>query len=219
MTELLMLSLLGGLLALDGTSVGQFMLSRPMVASTLAGWVVGAPMEGFMVGVVLEIYLLVSFPVGGSRFPEGGPAAVVAAAVAASSDHAGGLALGVGLGLIWGQLGGYTVTALRTINERLAPDPARTQVTRTGVVRGHLAAVSLDFLRGLLVTFTGLLVGRILIRVAPLWPLTEANTRGLLLVGAAVSLGVLLRSYGGIRRRGILFAVGLSVGALGGYLL
>jgi PTS system mannose-specific IIC component len=219
MSELLVLSLLGGLLALDGTSVGQFMLSRPMVAATLAGWIVSAPMQGFMVGALLELYLLVSFPVGGSRFPEGGPAAVVAATVAAGPFASGALALGVGLGLLWGQVGGYTVTALRRINERLAPDPARTTVTRAGVVKGHLAAVTLDFLRGFMLTFVGLLVGRALIRLAPLWPLTEANTRGLLLVGAAVSLGVLLRSYGGIRRRGILFAVGLSAGALGGYLL
>ena len=219
MSELLVLSLLGGLLALDGTSVGQFMLSRPMVASTLAGWIVSAPMEGFMVGVLLEIYLIVSFPVGGSRFPEGGPAAVVAATVAAASAAPGGLALGVGLGLIWGQVGGYTVTALRTINGRLAPDPTNPHVTPGSVVGGHLAAVTLDFVRGFVVTLVGILLGRVLIRVAPLWPLTEANTRGLLLVGAAVSLGILLRSYGGIRRRGILFAVGLSAGALGGYLL
>jgi hypothetical protein len=82
-----------------------------------------------------------------------------------------------------------------------------------------LAAVTLDFLRGYLVTLLGLVVGGLAVRAAPLWPLTEANTRGLLLVGAAVSLGILLRSYGGIRRRGILYAVGLSAGALGGMLL
>jgi hypothetical protein len=62
-------------------------------------------------------------------------------------------------------------------------------------------------------------VGRIVVRVAGFWPLTEANTRGLLLVGATVSLGILLRGYGGLRRRGVLFAVGLSLGALGRMLL
>jgi PTS system mannose-specific IIC component len=218
-SELLVLSLLGGLLALDATSVGQFMLSRPMVAATLAGWIVASPAEGFVVGALLEIYLLVSFPVGGSRFPEGGPAAVVAAAVAAASEAPGALALGLGLGLVWGQVGGFSVTALRMINARLAPDPARAPVTRGSVVGGHLAAVTLDFLRGYVVTAAGLVVGAALVRLAPLWPMTEANTRGLLLVGAAVSLGILLRSYGGIRRRGILYAVGLSAGALGGLLL
>jgi mannose/fructose/N-acetylgalactosamine-specific phosphotransferase system component IIC len=216
--DLLVLAVLGGLLALDGTSVGQFMLSRPLVASTLAGWIVGSPGEGFMVGALLEIYLLVSFPVGGSRFPEGGPAAVVAASVAAASDAPGALALGVGIGLMWGQLGGFTVTALRMVNARLAPDPARARATARSVVGGHLAAVTLDFFRGFLVTIVGLLVGDAVIAMAPLWPLTEANTRGLLLVGAAVSLGILLRSYGGIRRRGLLFAAGLSAGALGALL-
>ena len=33
--EVLVLALLGGVLALDGTSVGQFMLSRPLVACIL----------------------------------------------------------------------------------------------------------------------------------------------------------------------------------------
>jgi mannose/fructose/N-acetylgalactosamine-specific phosphotransferase system component IIC len=219
MAELWVLALLGGLLALDGTSVGQFMLSRPVVASTLTGWILSAPMEAFIVGALLEIYLLVSFPVGGSRFPEGGPAAVVAASVAATSSEPGALAVALALGLMWGQVGGFSVTALRMVNARLAPDPARSRVTRGSIVGGHLAAVTLDFARGFLVTLAGVLVGRVLIRFVPFWPLTEANTRGLLLVGAAVSLGILLRSYGGIRRRGVLYAIGLSVGAIGGMFL
>jgi len=69
--EILQVTLLGGLLALDGTSVGQFMLSRPLVAGGLVGWVLGDPALGFTIGAVLELYLLVSFPTGGSRFPEG----------------------------------------------------------------------------------------------------------------------------------------------------
>jgi mannose/fructose/N-acetylgalactosamine-specific phosphotransferase system component IIC len=219
MGDFLVLALLGGVLALDGTSVGQFMLSRPLVAATLAGALSGSAAEGFLVGVLLESYMLVSFPVGGSRFPEGAPAAVVGAAVAAASDAPGALALGVGLGLVWGQLGGFTVTALRMANVHLVPDAAVGPVTRGAVVRGHVAAIGLDFLRGFVVTLAGLLIGALLVRLADLWPLTDANTRGLLLVGAAVSLGILLRSYGGLRRRGVLFAVGLSLGALGGILL
>jgi PTS system mannose-specific IIC component len=219
MVELLALALLGGVLALDGTSVGQFMFSRPLVAATLTGWVVGSATEGFLVGLLLETYMLVSFPVGGSRFPEGAPAAIVGAAVAAASDAPGALALGIGLGLVWGQIGGFTVTALRMANEHLVPDAALGPVTRHALVRGHLAAVALDFLRGFVVTLAGLLMGALLVRVAELWPLTEANTRAFLLVGAAVSLGILLRGYGGLRRRGILFAVGLSLGALGRMLL
>lgn len=103
--ELLILALMGGLLALDGTSVGQVMVSRPLVAGTLAGWVLGVPGLGFAVGAILEIYLLVSFPVGGSRFPEGAPATVIAVATAAASSLPGALALGIATGLVWANSG------------------------------------------------------------------------------------------------------------------
>jgi len=212
-TELLALSLLGGLLALDGTTLGQFMVSRPLVAGLLAGWTVGAPVEGFLTGAILEVYLLVSFPVGGSRFPEGAPATVVASALAASSEHPGGMALGIAVGLVWGQIGAYSATLLRSLNERLVPDPAGGELTAATVARAHFTGVLLDFLRGALVTATGLLFGGAVLYLAPLWPLEEADTRGLLLVGGAVSLGVLMRSFGGVRRRGLLFATGLGLGA------
>jgi PTS system mannose-specific IIC component len=218
-SELLVLALFGGFMALDGTSLGQFMVSRPLVASALTGWMIGAPVDGFLVGCLLEIYLLVSFPVGGSHFPEGGPAAVVAAAVAGWGASPGALAIGVTLGLVWGQVGSLSVTALRNNNVRLAPDPAQGRVTARAVVIGHVSAVGIDFLRGFTVTLAGLMVGLALVNVAPLWPLSDAWTRGLLLVGAAVSLGVLLRSYGGIRRRGALFAAGALAGAAVGALL
>src|SRR5262245_46409773 len=100
-------SLLGGALALDATALGQFMLSRPMVAGLLSGWLAGDAMTGMLVGAVLEIYLLVAFPVGGARFPEGATATVVAAVTAATHPGSGALALGVGLGLVWGQVGGW----------------------------------------------------------------------------------------------------------------
>jgi len=219
MTELLALSLLGGILVLDGTSVGQFMVSRPMVAGLLAGWVAGAPVEGFLVGILLEVYLLVSFPVGGSRFPEGGPATVVAVAVAAASPAPGAVAVGVALGLIWGQLAALTVTALRTFNGRLSPEPSGGRLTARQVVGAHLAAIGLDLLRGTAVTAGGLVTGLAALRLAPLWPLGESDTRGFILVGAAVSMGILLRSFGGARKRGLLFATGLGAGALGGAFL
>src|SRR6185503_8489273 len=106
---LLSASLLGGLLALDATAVGQFMVSRPLAAGLLAGWLAGDPVAGFLVGVILEIYLLVAFPVGGARFPEGATATVVGAVPAAPNPGPGALALGVGLGLVWGQLGGWSI--------------------------------------------------------------------------------------------------------------
>lgn len=217
---LLTASLLGGLLALDATAVGQFMISRPLAAGLLAGWLAGDPVTGFLVGVVLEIYLLVAFPVGGARFPEGATATVVAAVTAASNPGPGALALGVGLGLVWGQLGGWTISGMRTLNSYMAPDPAAPDVRPSMVVAGHLVAVLLDFLRGALVTGTGVWFAQNAVtRLGGNWPLGHADTLGLLLVGAAVSVGILLRSFGGLARRRVLFFAGLIAGVAGGFLL
>ena len=217
---LLTASLLGGALALDATAVGQFMISRPMAAGLLAGWLAGDPVTGFLVGVVLEIYLLVAFPVGGARFPEGATATVVGAVTAATHPGAGALALGVGLGLVWGQVGGWTVSGMRTMNARFAPDPAAAHLAPARVVAGHLLAILLDFVRGMVVTGTGVwFAGNAVERLGGRWPLGHEDTLGLLLVGATVSIGILLRSFGGMGRRGVVFLVGLAAGLAGGILL
>ena len=217
---LLNASLLGGVLALDATTVGQFMISRPLVAGLLSGWLAGDPVSGFLVGVVLEIYLLVAFPVGGARFPEGATATVVAAMTVVAHPGPGAFALGVGFGLMWGQLGGWTINAMRTLNGWIAPDPAAPLLPPARVVGGHLLAVLFDFVRGVLVTGTGVWVaGRAVARFAGNWPLGQEDTVSLFLVGAAVSVGILLRSFGGLARRRVIFLGGLTVGVAGGIFL
>lgn len=216
---LLTASLLGGALALDATAVGQFMISRPLAAGLLSGWLAGDAVAGFLVGVVLEIYLLVAFPVGGARFPEGATATVVAAVTAATHPGPGALALGVGLGLVWGQLGGWSISGMRILNGWIAPDPAA-PLRPARVIRGHLLAVLLDFVRGAVVAGTGVWFAAWgVARIAGRWPLGQEDTVGLLLVGAAVSVGILLRSFGGLARRRVLFLGGLVAGVVGGALL
>ncbi|MGB1779024.1 MAG: PTS sugar transporter subunit IIC, partial [Longimicrobiales bacterium] len=121
MTELLRFGVLGGLLGLDGTAVGQFMMSRPLVAGWLSGWAAGAPGLGITIGAILELFLLVSFPTGGARFPEGSTAAVVAVGVAVPFDGSGAVAASVAMGLVWGEVGGWSVTVQRRVNSRLVP--------------------------------------------------------------------------------------------------
>ncbi len=213
--ELLQLSLLGGALALDATSVGQFMVSRPLVAGALTGWLLGAPEVGIGVGAILELYLLVSYPTGGSRFPEGATASVVAAS-AAADGAAGAVALAVAAGLVWGQLAGSTVTWQRRLNQRLVPDPAMAPTTGPTLAMAHLAAVLLDFVRGGLVTLVGVLLARGVVgALAGSWPVTAETTLGILLVGGAVSTGILMRDFGGFGRRQVAFLAGLVLASLG----
>lgn len=213
--ELLQIALVGGVLALDGTSLGQFMISRPLVAGALTGWVVGDPTVGLLVGTVLELYLLVSFPSGGARFPEGATATVVAVAVAAAAPSSpGAVPLGVAAGLIWGQVGGITISWQRRANGRFVPQPDAAHPEH--LTAAHVGAVALDFARGTLVTLVGAAVGRWGVGFfSEAWPLDPTDSAGLLLVGGAVSAGIFLRDLGGFRRRKLLLVAGMALGLIG----
>jgi len=214
--DILRVSALGGLLGLDATAVGQFMASRPIVAGVLTGWLLGDPALGMGIGAILELYLLVSFPTGGSRFPEGSTATVVAVASAAPFDGAGAVPLAVAVGLVWGQLGGATINAQRHLNSHLVPESADPTHAANRVVFAHAAAIAVDFVRGSVVTASGVLVGRAVLRLlSESWPLSSATSAGLLIVGGAVSVGVLLHDLGGFRKRRVWFAAGLALGILG----
>jgi mannose/fructose/N-acetylgalactosamine-specific phosphotransferase system component IIC len=219
-SEILLLAVVGGLLALDNTSVGQIMVSRPMVVGLVTGWIVGTPAAGFALGTILEVYLLVSFPVGGTRFPEGAPATVVAVATASWSTLPGAFPIGVAMGLVWGQIGGLSITGMRFLNARLAPE-AEDRITVRRVVTIHLTGIVLDFVRAAVVTGGGLLAGRVVVtHLAHTWTLDHLATRGMVLLGAVVSLGILLRSFGGLRYRySLLAAGGVFAGLLVGWLL
>lgn len=218
--DILRLSALGGLLGLDGTAVGQFMLSRPVVAGFLAGWMAGDPVLGAGIGMILELYLLVSVPSGGARFPEASTATVVAVACAAPFEGPGALTLAVAGGLVWGQVGGATVDLQRNLNARLVPEPGDPGDAVRRVSVGHLSAVALDFLRAAVVTGVGIGTGRAAIGVFVAgWPLAEPASTGLLLVGGAVSAGILLNDLGGFRRRKVWFTAGVAAGLLGSQIL
>lgn len=216
MSDLLLLAAVGGLLALDGTSVGQFMVSRPLAAGVITGLALGRPELGLLVGSVLELYLLVAFPTGGARFPEGPTATVVAVATAAAGTGPGAIALGVAAGLVWGQVGGFSITALRRYNGERVPEVGAPEERLDAVGRIHMQSVGVDFFRGAAVTALGVAAGRWgMALLGDGWPLSTADSVSLLLVGGAVSGGILLRSFGGFRQGALLLAAGLVVGLLG----
>src|SRR5918997_1779260 len=112
--RLIILLLWGGFVALDGASYGQFMVSRPLVAATIAGWIFGSPVQGAVVGIVLESFHLAILPVGAAKYPESGPPAAAAGAVYSVSDFASSTLLIVVLGaLLLEHIGGETVRYLR----------------------------------------------------------------------------------------------------------
>ncbi len=208
--EVLVLALLGGVLALDGTSVGQFMVSRPLVACTLAGWAAGSAPMGAALGVVLEALHIAVLPVGAARYPEAAPAAVAAAAVFARGG--GGEALLVAtvlFALAWEWVGSWSVHRLRVLNVAGAGDGS--PVSPAIVDRRHLTGVALDFARGVLVTGAGLLV---LDALAGLLPSGFPVGWGRLAAGMAAAAAVAssIRLFGA--RRLAWFAAGAGAGAV-----
>jgi mannose/fructose/N-acetylgalactosamine-specific phosphotransferase system component IIC len=148
MREILPVALLGGVMGLDVVCFPQMMISRPLVAGTVAGAFVGNASMGVLVGVTLELVALATLPFGASRYPEWGSAAVVAGAIA------GALTIGVLAGLTTAWVGGWTLVKLRHYNAWMARRrrPALDAGSRGAVIGLQLAGLTGDIVRAMLVT-------------------------------------------------------------------
>lgn len=209
----LMLGLFGGAAAIDGTSFGQFMISRPLVAATLAGAIVGDPIHGAVIGGILEAFHLSVLPVGAAKYPEGGPAAVAGGAAYATSDLAAStllLTVAIVLGLEW--IGGESVRLLRQFNVRLVHEHGGKALTQTSLQYRHLSAIGIDFVRGMVLVLAGTaaLVG-VLSSLMPYWGLGEQIPQILL---SAIVAGLLASTYRSFGDRRWMATAGVAAGAV-----
>lgn len=108
----------GTLVGLDLVSLGQTMVSRPLVAGTVAGLIQGDLATGATVGVLLELFALDLLPVGAARYPDYGAATVAATAVAAGSPGPLALGLAIALALATAYLGQWSIYWVRRWNQR-----------------------------------------------------------------------------------------------------
>lgn len=154
--DVLPIAILGGVLGLDVVSFPQAMISRPLVASTLAGALIGQTASGLMLGAALELIALETLPFGASRYPEWGSAAVVGGAIFAShpSHPAGAMSVGVVAALATTWVGGWTMVKLRQWNAAWAARKrdALEAGARGAVVSLQLMGMTADLARGVLLT-------------------------------------------------------------------
>ncbi|MGV8080681.1 MAG: PTS sugar transporter subunit IIC [Syntrophales bacterium] len=61
--KILVIAAAGGLMCLDRV-VLQAMISRPVVAGTLTGWMLGDPATGLLVGALMELFWIDHLPIG-----------------------------------------------------------------------------------------------------------------------------------------------------------
>lgn len=217
-TDLLPLALLGAILGLDVVSFPQAMISRPVVAATLAGTLVGQPLPGMLVGVALECFALETLPFGASRYPEWGSASVVGGAVFANTpaDLPGAMTVAVVCALATGWLGGYTMVLLRRLNARWAR--ARLEALQRGsyrtVVSLQVAGLTMDVVRGFALTFAMLLLARPLSAwVLAHWTVNGRVSRAVLVSAAAmVATGAAWKILHGVVGARWFFLGGLATG-------
>ena len=196
---IVLLVLWGTVVALDLVSVPQAMLSRPLVAGTVAGWLVGDVEAGLRVGVVLELFALDVLPIGAVRYPDYGPATVAAVALAAGAPWELGLGLSVGMALLLAVLGGWSLQAVRRRNaQAIQHRAAALAAGESGAIRRlQHAGLLRDAARGALLTALGLLGAWALGR----WVVLDRETAvGLTLV--AIGAGLSAVAGGAVRSAG-----------------
>lgn len=192
--EALPIALLGALLGLDVVSFPQAMVSRPIVASTVVGAFIGNPPAGLLIGVVLEMIALDTLPFGASRYPEWGSAGVVGGALFAAQPPAmpGALPASVLAALLTASISSWSMVVLRRIiASRLERTRDRIEEgSRQALLSLHLSGMSLDLLRGALVTTIAMLIFSPLVRaIVAVWGSESAPSRGVVVVIAAVVAG------------------------------
>ena len=155
-------SLLGAVLGIDVVSFPQAMLSRPIVAATLAGALEGHAGRGLLVGVALELFALETLPFGASRYPEWGSSSVVGGALFAAHGDAGGdaLAFAVLAGLVTAAVGGWSMVVHRRLIAHWAGGlrEAIADGSAAAVTQLQLSGLVADLVRGGVVTTVALVM-------------------------------------------------------------
>ena len=82
-------AVIGGIIGLDRTAAGQFMISQPIVAAPFMGWVLGDTAAGMVVGAALELIWVLDMPIGTFVPADATIGAVSATAVAAIGSPGG----------------------------------------------------------------------------------------------------------------------------------
>jgi len=185
---------IGGLLALDGVSFPQTMVSRPLISATLGGALMGRPGGGMLVGAVLELLSMRHPPYGAAKYPDTGPAGLVAGAAYAAVGGASIQALVAVLigGWATGWAGSYSGHFRRKLNGEFVADPAHLAARSQRLEYRVGGALAIDFARGALITAGFLVPVALLAGLAAATPLTGGGAA----FGAAALVTAISASIG-----------------------
>jgi len=209
-TDYLTTGALAVLLGLDRTAFLQSMVSRPLVAAPLTGWLLGIPLAGLQVGMLLELLWLGRLPVGTVVPPDDTQVAIGATLLALTLERLldlhgmPAIILCVLVAVPLGQFGRYADQRARQANNRLArqAEAAAAAGDSRQIEWLHLSGTGHFALSGLITCVAIVTIGTLLLY--PLAPLLIGAVRetglslqySFTLIGAAVLLGTLNVSRG-----------------------
>lgn len=213
-----LIALLGAIMGLDVVSFPQAMISRPIVAATIAGVLLGDAAGGLLVGATLELIALETLPVGASRYPEWGSASVVGGALFALRPEptAGTLTMAVLGALATAWVGGWTMYVIRRFNGAIARRWIPTLGLGSGraVIAIQTAGIAADFARGGLLTLIAMTaLDPLANAMVGLWSLDARLSRAVVVAAAAaVAAGAVWKLFHNTPAARWYFLGGLAMG-------
>jgi mannose/fructose/N-acetylgalactosamine-specific phosphotransferase system component IIC len=171
-TELALVVLLGGLVALDETEAFQTMLSQPLIIGPLVGLCLSDLESGLRIGILLQLAYLWMMPIGTASLPDASVGSVTCSCAFILLNrlfpHRLDLVLLVVIlfSIPFCLFSGWSLTRQRHLNSRLLPRAdfyaERAQVS--GLGRIFLLALGGSFLRGAAMTVLGMVCIRFLLK-------------------------------------------------------
>ena len=201
--------LLAGLVAmltgLDRVALVQIMISRPLVAAPLTGLVLGNPLLGLEVGMLLELLWLGRLPVGAAIPPDDTQVAVGATVLAFSMGQMLGLVgmpmviLAVLVAIPLGKFGQIFDRLARNVNDRLAVAGLKAlgNGNTNGLERRHLVGLVSFAVSSLATACVIVLIGSVILFYTAPQLIGAVRDTGLslqyslIIVGAASLLGTI----------------------------
>jgi len=151
--QVLAAAVICGFIGLDRTALGQFMISQPVVAGPLTGWLLGDVTAGLVIGGTLELIWVLDMPIGTFVPADSTVAAVAATAIAALGSPMPGDLPVIGFSLLMTVvMVPVTMFADHLMRKRNAQIPQLVlasdgRPTEAGVTGWHLAGLIAFFLK------------------------------------------------------------------------
>ncbi|MEJ2542967.1 MAG: PTS sugar transporter subunit IIC [Calditrichaceae bacterium] len=119
---LIPLCLIGAVVSLDTFAIFQVLISQPIVACTLIGWLSNDPMTGIQIGLLMQLIWISTLPVGAVTIPDGNLGAIIATIIAVNTvgivpDYKSLVILfAIIFGLLMSFVGAHALNTVRTGN-------------------------------------------------------------------------------------------------------